>query len=113
MPNEMTNEPTTAHAPWKGVLRIGMPVFLRVVEIWRCHSWSRRFKTSGLTEAASRSLLPITGPRMERTRSFPRQAAIKALWTRGGADRPILVVHVDQAANDFNAHFDAIPSAIR
>jgi SAM dependent carboxyl methyltransferase len=38
----------------------------------------------------------------------PMGAAIKALRTRVGRDRPISVVHVDQAANDFNTLFDVI-----
>jgi hypothetical protein len=40
----------------------------------------------------------------------PMRAAIKALRTRVGADRPISVVHVDQAANDFNTLFDVLHS---
>jgi SAM dependent carboxyl methyltransferase len=38
----------------------------------------------------------------------PMRTAIKALRTRVGPDRPILVVHVDQAANDFNTLFDVL-----
>src|SRR5580658_5744238 len=40
----------------------------------------------------------------------PMRAAIKALRTRVGADRPISVVHVDQAANDFNTLFEVLHS---
>jgi hypothetical protein len=40
----------------------------------------------------------------------PMRAAIKALRARLGPDRPILVVHVDQAANDFNTRFDVLHS---
>jgi hypothetical protein len=40
----------------------------------------------------------------------PMRAAIKGLRTRVGPDRPILVVHVDQAANDFNTLFDVLHS---
>ncbi|HEV3279156.1 MAG TPA: SAM-dependent methyltransferase [Terriglobia bacterium] len=38
----------------------------------------------------------------------PMRAAIKALRERLGPDRPIVVVHVDQAANDFNTLFDVL-----
>jgi S-adenosylmethionine-dependent carboxyl methyltransferase len=40
----------------------------------------------------------------------PMRAAIKALRVRLGPDRPILVVHIDQAANDFNTLFDVLHS---
>src|SRR5579862_1641077 len=40
----------------------------------------------------------------------PMRAAIKVLRTRVSADRPISVVHVDQAANDFNTLFDVLHS---
>jgi hypothetical protein len=38
----------------------------------------------------------------------PMRAAIKVLRTRAGPDRPISVVHVDQAANDFNTLFEVL-----
>ena len=38
----------------------------------------------------------------------PMRAAIKGLRTRVGRNRPISVVHVDQAANDFNTLFDVL-----
>jgi hypothetical protein len=38
----------------------------------------------------------------------PMRAAIKALRARIGPDRPIFVVHIDQAANDFNTLFDVL-----
>jgi hypothetical protein len=38
----------------------------------------------------------------------PMRAAIKALRARVGPDRPILVVHIDQPANDFNTLFDVL-----
>jgi hypothetical protein len=38
----------------------------------------------------------------------PMRTAIKALRTRAGRDRPISIVHVDQAANDFNTMFEVI-----
>ena len=38
----------------------------------------------------------------------PMRAAIGALRTRLGPDRPIFVTHVDQAANDFNTLFDVL-----
>jgi hypothetical protein len=38
----------------------------------------------------------------------PMRAAIKVLRARVGPDRPISVVHVDQAANDFNTLFDVL-----
>jgi hypothetical protein len=38
----------------------------------------------------------------------PMRAAIAALRARLGPDRPIVVVHVDQAANDFNTLFDVL-----
>ena len=38
----------------------------------------------------------------------PMRAAIKCLRTRVGAERPLLVVHVDQHANDFNTLFDVL-----
>jgi hypothetical protein len=40
----------------------------------------------------------------------PMRAAIKVLRARLGPDRPLLVVHVDQAANDFNTLFDVLHS---
>jgi hypothetical protein len=40
----------------------------------------------------------------------PMRAAVKALRARLGPDRPILIVHVDQAANDFNTLFDVLHS---
>jgi hypothetical protein len=40
----------------------------------------------------------------------PMRAAIKALRARVGPARPILVVHIDQAANDFNTLFDVLHS---
>jgi hypothetical protein len=40
----------------------------------------------------------------------PMRVAIKALRARVGPDRPIFVVHVDQAANDFNTLFDVLHS---
>jgi hypothetical protein len=40
----------------------------------------------------------------------PMRAAIKALRTRLGPDQPISVVHIDQAANDFNTLFDVLHS---
>ena len=36
----------------------------------------------------------------------PMRAAVKCLRARVGAERPVLVVHVDQHANDFNALFE-------
>jgi len=38
----------------------------------------------------------------------PMRAAIKALRARIGPDRSIFVVHIDQAANDFNTLFDVL-----
>ena len=38
----------------------------------------------------------------------PMRAAIRGLRTRVGPHRPILVVHIDQAANDFNTLFDVL-----
>jgi hypothetical protein len=38
----------------------------------------------------------------------PMRAAIRVVRTRVGPDRPISVVHVDQAANDFNTLFDVL-----
>ena len=38
----------------------------------------------------------------------PMRAAIQALRKRIGPDRPICVVHIDQATNDFNTLFDVI-----
>src|ERR1700722_11461911 len=38
----------------------------------------------------------------------PMRVAIEALRPRVGRDRPISVVHVDQAANDFNTLFDVL-----
>jgi S-adenosylmethionine-dependent carboxyl methyltransferase len=38
----------------------------------------------------------------------PMRAAIKALRSRVGPVRPISVVHIDQAANDFNTLFDLL-----
>lgn len=38
----------------------------------------------------------------------PMRSAIAALRARLGSDRPISVVHVDQAANDFNTLFDVL-----
>jgi hypothetical protein len=38
----------------------------------------------------------------------PMRAAIRCLRTRGGSERPIIVVHVDQHANDFNTLFDVL-----
>ena len=40
----------------------------------------------------------------------PMREAIRLLRARVGADRPISVVHVDQAANDFNTLFDVLHS---
>jgi hypothetical protein len=40
----------------------------------------------------------------------PMRAAIKTLRARVGPSRPILVVHVDQAANDFNTLFGVLHS---
>lgn len=40
----------------------------------------------------------------------PMCAAIKGLRSRIGPARPILVVHIDQAANDFNTLFDVLHS---
>jgi hypothetical protein len=40
----------------------------------------------------------------------PMRAAIKALRARLGPDRPISIVHIDQAANDFNTLFDVLHS---
>ena len=38
----------------------------------------------------------------------PMRVAIKVLRKRVGLDRPISVVHIDQAANDFNTLFDVL-----
>ena len=38
----------------------------------------------------------------------PMQAAIRTLRARADTQRPILVVHIDQAANDFNTLFDVL-----
>jgi SAM dependent carboxyl methyltransferase len=38
----------------------------------------------------------------------PMRAAIRCLRTRVGSERPIIVVHVDQHANDFNTLFDVL-----
>jgi hypothetical protein len=38
----------------------------------------------------------------------PMRAAVKVLRARIGPDRPIFVVHIDQAANDFNTLFDVL-----
>jgi hypothetical protein len=40
----------------------------------------------------------------------PMRAAIQGLRARLGPDRPIFVVHIDQAANDFNTLFDVLRS---
>jgi hypothetical protein len=40
----------------------------------------------------------------------PMRSAIKALRARVGPDRPIAVVHIDQAANDFNTLFEVLHS---
>jgi hypothetical protein len=40
----------------------------------------------------------------------PMRLAIKALRVRVGPDRPIVVVHIDQAANDFNTLFKVLDS---
>jgi hypothetical protein len=38
----------------------------------------------------------------------PMRAAIAAVRARTGPDKPILVAHIDQAANDFNTLFDVL-----
>jgi hypothetical protein len=38
----------------------------------------------------------------------PIRAAIRCLRTRGGSERPIIVVHIDQHANDFNTLFEVL-----
>jgi hypothetical protein len=38
----------------------------------------------------------------------PMRAAIRCLRTRLGSDQPIVVVHIDQHANDFNSLFDLL-----
>jgi hypothetical protein len=38
----------------------------------------------------------------------PMRTAVKVLRSRVGPDRPILVVHIDQHANDFNTLFDVL-----
>jgi SAM dependent carboxyl methyltransferase len=40
----------------------------------------------------------------------PMRAAIRALRARLGPNRPVLVIHVDQAANDFNTLFNVLHS---
>ncbi len=40
----------------------------------------------------------------------PMRTGIKALRARVGPDRPICVVHIDQAANDFNTLFEVLRS---
>jgi hypothetical protein len=40
----------------------------------------------------------------------PMRAALKALRSRVGPKRPIMVVHIDQAANDFNTLFGVLDS---
>src|SRR5260370_16516932 len=40
----------------------------------------------------------------------PMRTAIKALRKRLGSDRAISIVHVDQAANDFNTLFEVLQS---
>jgi hypothetical protein len=40
----------------------------------------------------------------------PVRAAIRCLRMRVGSDRPIVVVHIDQHANDFNTLFDVLHS---
>ena len=38
----------------------------------------------------------------------PMRSAIRCLRSRVGSDRPIIVVHIDQHANDFNTLFDVL-----
>lgn len=38
----------------------------------------------------------------------PMRATVRCLRTRVGSERPIIVLHVDQHANDFNALFDVL-----
>src|SRR5215469_465357 len=48
------------------------------------------------------------GPRKAKTPWLPCELSIRGLRTRVGPHRPILVVHIDQAANDFNTLFDVL-----
>ncbi|HEY6293166.1 MAG TPA: SAM-dependent methyltransferase [Terriglobia bacterium] len=48
------------------------------------------------------------GSSQGRNSLAPMRAAIKAVRARLGPDRAIFVVHVDQAANDFNTLFDVL-----
>ena len=71
-------------------------------------------------EAAARSCaLPPTsepiviadyGSSQGKNSLAPMRAAIRCLRTRTGSERSIIVVHVDQHANDFNALFDVLHS---
>jgi hypothetical protein len=38
----------------------------------------------------------------------PMRAAIRCLRARVGSDRPLMVIHIDQPANDFNTLFDVL-----
>ena len=93
---------------WKvAVLIICRPIPGPEGAFWRC----RVSKISRSKVRNNQSSLPTTDPSQGKNSLAPMRAAIKALRTRLGPDHPIFVVHIDQAANDFNTLFDA--NAIR
>jgi hypothetical protein len=71
-----------------------------------------------LEEAARNTTLELDGPLViadygssqGKNSLAPMRAAIKTLRGRVGPSRPILVVHIDQAANDFNTLFGVLHS---
>lgn len=50
-------------------------------------------------------LLADYGSSQGRNSLAPMEIAIQGLWRRLGPDRPVSVIHIDQASNDFNTLF--------
>ena len=65
-------------------------------------------RSCSLPAASDPIIIADYGSSQGKNSLAPMRAAIKCLRTRVGAERPVLVVHIDQHANDFNTLFDVL-----
>jgi hypothetical protein len=67
-------------------------------------------RSCALARASDPIVIADYGSSQGKNSLAPMRVAVQCLRTRVGAERPVLVVHVDQHANDFNTLFDVLHS---
>lgn len=70
--------------------------------------WEKAVRSAALDSGHEPVVIADYGSSQGKNSLTPMQVAIRGLRHRLGPDRPISVVHIDQAANDFNTLFQVL-----